>query len=190
MNDNVKIVTFTGASGSGKSSIAKELLKCSGSDLSYKLVVSVTTRSSRESDLPGEYECISLDGFAARDENGAFLWKADYAGNRYGTMRQSIDDALDGSSLSMMILVPETVPLLRGYTGNDKVLSFFVQSPDAAILRQRMELRGDTPDNIARRLSKDDEWEQVARSSGIPYVYIQNDGELEETVEQVRNYLK
>jgi len=190
MNDNVKIVTFTGASGSGKSSIAKELLKCSGSDLSYKLVVSVTTRNARDSDLLGEYECISLDSFAARDGRGAFLWKADYAGNRYGTMRQSIDDALVGSSKSLMILVPETVPLLRGYTGNDKVLSFFVQSPATVILKQRMEVRGDSAENIARRLAKDDEWEKVARSSDIPYVYIRNDGKLEETVEQVRNYLK
>lgn len=49
MNANAKIITFTGASGSGKSSIVRELL----SQSDYKLVVSVTTRNPRESDLLG-----------------------------------------------------------------------------------------------------------------------------------------
>ena len=186
MGNDVKIVTFTGASGYGKSSIAKELLKLED----YRLVVSVTTRSSRESDLRGEYEYISQDNFSLRDERDAFLWKAAYAGNRYGTMRKSIDDALASSAISLMILVPEVVPLLRDYTGDDKVLSFFVQSPPVGILRRRMEARGDSGENILKRLSVDVQWESAARSSIIPYVYVSNDGSLDDTVDVVRRYLR
>lgn len=105
-------------------------------------------------------------------------------------MQRSIDDALISPAASVMILVPETVPLLRGYTGDNAVLSFYVQSPAAAILRQRMEQRGDSEANIAQRLSKDDVWESVARSSGIPYIYVRNDGKLEETVKSVKQYLR
>ncbi len=191
------ILTFTGASGSGKSSIAKSL--------DFPLVLSTTTRAPRPSDLPGEYEYLdsncfeskyfesnsfsskSFDSVEARND---FLWIKEYGGNYYGTRYDSINLALSRPENFIMILVPEVLPLLLDYAGKEKVLPFYIRSPDEAVLRSRLEKRGELEDSIERRLKGSRDWDLQAEGSGIPYIFITNNGTIEEAVEQVRKYLK
>lgn len=65
-----KIITFTGASGAGKTTMVKELLK----NPQFGLVPSITTRNSRLSDLPGEYEYITDTEFDWLKCWDAFVW--------------------------------------------------------------------------------------------------------------------
>lgn len=192
-----KILTFTGASGSGKSSIAKSL--------GFPLVLSTTTRVPRPSDLPGEYEHLdsnyfeskyfesksfcskSFDSVEARND---FLWIKEYGGNYYSTRYDSINRALSRPENFIMILVPEVLPLLLDYAGKEKVLPFYIRSPDEAVLRSRLEARGEQEDSIERRLKGSRDWDLQAEESGIPYIFITNNGTIEEAAEQVRKYLK
>ncbi len=50
-----KLISFTGVSGSGKSTIVRKLLE----DPAFHIVTSTTTRPPRESDIHGEYEYVS-----------------------------------------------------------------------------------------------------------------------------------
>ena len=76
------------------------------------------------------------------------------------------------------------------YAGKEKVLPFYIRSPDEAVLRSRLEKRGEREDSIERRLKESKDWDVQADESGIPYFYITNNGTLEEAVGQVKKYLQ
>lgn len=187
-----QIFTFTGASGSGKSTLVKFLLQEKG----YKLILSSTTRQPRASDLPGEYEYLDaaefIDGAGlVHNEkiSGDFLWTKEYAGNHYGTRKEVVDKALQSPYVSMMILVPEVLPYLLGYAGKEKVLPFYIRSPPESILQTRLEKRGETSETIERRIEESRNWDEQAERSDIPYVFITNNGTIDEIAEQVKKYL-
>ncbi len=177
-----QITTFTGASGTGKDSIARAL--------GFSYVTSTTTRGPRPSDNPGEYEYLEQEDFHYEEEAwNAFLWVTTHGGNYYGTKYEPINNALSRSENSTMILVPEVLPLLLAYVGKEKVMPFYIHSPGEAILRTRMEQRGDSNTSIDRRLKESRNWDEEAEKSGIPYTFITNNGMIEEAVEMVRKYL-
>ncbi|MDO8510762.1 MAG: hypothetical protein Q7S55_01205 [Nanoarchaeota archaeon] len=177
-----KIITFTGVSGAGKSTIAKSV--------GFPFVPSTTTREPRPSDLPGEYEYLEHGDFDHDKAWDAFLWVNEYDGNSYGTKSEMVDTALTNPGTYTMILVPRVLPLLLKYAGTDKVLPFYILSPPEEILRSRMEQRGNTPDSIERRLKETKNWDEQAGKAAIPYFFITNDGTIDEAVEQVKKYLK
>lgn len=184
-----KIVTFTGASGTGKSAIVGGLLQVSDR---YRLVQSTTTRDPRESDMLGEYDYVCQRRFGAMNGKGEFLWKASYGGNSYGTPRAVIDEAmrLPSGICSLMILVPQVVPILISHVGSTAVLPFLVRDPSEAVRRERMQRRGDTPESIERRLDADRNFDRKLLESSVKYVSISNDHGLVQTVYLVREYLE
>lgn len=178
-----KIVTFTGASGTGKSTLVKELLKDSHA---FRLVTSTTTRPPRSSDLPGEYEYWTPQQM--EKDASLFIWKTEYAGNFYGTRYRVLNDACELPQTSLMILVPKVLPDLLAYL-HQQVLPFYVRAPDEDILRLRLLRRGDDPESIERRLQTILDWEREATSGRIPYRMITNNGTIDEGVQQVKEYL-
>ena len=164
-----QIITLTGPSGAGKSTIVKELLK---QRPEWKLIVSVTTREKRESDLPGEYDYVSEDKFKYIKENGKFIWTAEPHGKRYGTMYESIDSALVSPQKSLMILEPASVSALFNYT--KQVAPFYIYAPSEDELEKRLVLRGDAKESIERRISDCRSWDKLAKESAVNYTYILN----------------
>ena len=53
-----------------------------------------------------------------------------------------------------------------------------------------MELRGDTSEAIQTRLQDVAHWKKQAASSGIPFVFIDNSGSLDETVRLVEEHCR
>ncbi len=181
-----KIITFTGVSGTGKTTIANQLLK---DENNFHLVTSTTTRKARPSDLSGEYEYLNLEGFQTARTESAFIWCAEHGGNHYGTRYKFIDNALTAPYTSIMILVPEVLPILLDYAGKN-VLPFYVRSPSESDLRTRLAVRGEPQESIEKRLQQSKAWESNAENSGIPYKFITNlNGKLDEALEQVKKHL-
>jgi len=84
-----EFITLVGRSGAGKSTIVRSFLKRNPTS---KLITSFTTRSSRDSDLVGEYDCnLPPTFFEDRDK---FLWVVSAHGNTYGTTKDSVRKAL------------------------------------------------------------------------------------------------
>ena len=178
-----RIITFTGASGAGKSTIAQAL--------GYPFVLSTTTRTPRDSDLPGEYEYLELDDMVWEEKGwNNYLWIEPHAKHYYGTKREVVDRALQAPDLSVMILIPKVLPRLLNYAGTEKVLPFYVRSPEETILRARMQQRGETNNTIELRLNESRKWDQEAEKSEIPYIFITNNGTIEAAADQVRSFLK
>ncbi len=167
------IVTITGPSGAGKSSIAKRLLEL---DPTMQLVVSLTSRAPRPSDLPGEYRSrITMDEFNYRSRFNEFLWLVETHGSWYGTLTVSVSEALRSPSPSLMILVPEVLKLLYDHIGSEGgILPFYILSPSRKELHRRLEKRGDDEKAIRRRIGDCKKWDKEAGKSNIPYIFIPN----------------
>ncbi|MBI2125504.1 hypothetical protein HYU08_03035 [Candidatus Woesearchaeota archaeon] len=176
-----KIVTFTGASGAGKDTLARSL--------GFPYIISTTTRPPRATDCPGEYEHVSHNQFSWLALCDEFAWHQEFAGEWYGTKLEYLTAAQIAKHPSVMILIPERVKTLREVVPTDLITSFYIVSPDVAALRDRLEKRGDRPEKIEQRL-REREWDEEAKLSDIPYIFIHNTGTIDEAVERVKRYLK
>jgi len=181
------IVSVTGSTGSGKTSMARGLLK----EKPYAFMVqSHTTRDPRPSDLPGEYSYDTPDEYTHLFMTGSFLWTAKHGSTCYGTTPEVIKSAYEpDEALGIMILVPEVIPLLWQFLGKigkgASYKPFFIVPPDRAILEERLRARGDKENEITLRLNEAQNWYRDAQLSGIPYTYIRNDGAVEDAVSEL-----
>ena len=183
----INLISLTGPSGAGKTTIAGEILL---QRRAARMVQSYTTRERRHNDLPGEYCYISQAEFNAMVDRKMFLWTAEHGGTHYGTSAPSIEDifALQGQ-LGIMILVPQVIPLLitflrrRGF--RSRYLPFFIEPPSHEELECRLRLRGDDPANIEVRLKQSRYWLHEAVTSEIDYTYIKNNDVVEAAVNEI-----
>ncbi len=185
------VVTISGASGAGKTTIEKSLLKRL---TNIEVIVSVTTREKRDNDNPGEYKYVSKLRFRLRNKLGFFLWTVNIHGNWYGTLESSVKKALKKyDDISLMILVPDRVKNIWDYARErgleESVISFYILSPSPTALRERLEKRGDSEFEIAKRIKDCEKWDAEALASDLPYIFIRNDDEIENTVENIISYL-
>lgn len=186
------IVTISGASGVGKTTIEKSLLKRLAN---AEVVVSVTTRDRRDTDNQHEYRYVSKRWFRLLNRLGAFLWTINVHGNLYGTLESSVRKALKKyDDVSLMILVPDRVKNLLDYArerdSEEFVLSFYILSPSPDNLRKRLQGRGDSESEIAKRIRDCEEWDNEARKVGIPYIFLNNDSnDVEDAVDDMVCYV-
>jgi guanylate kinase len=140
------ILVITGPSGVGKGTLIKELLKRLPG---LQLAVSATTREPREGEVNGrDYHFLSREDFDRRVAAGEFVEHAEYAGNRYGTLRSELARPARGIVLEIDVQgarqVRETLP---------EATRIFVEPPSFEDLARRLARRGaDTPHQIERRL--------------------------------------
>ena len=148
MTGNLFIVCA--ASGTGKTSLVKELLKA---DPGIKLSVSYTTRQPRPGEVDGrEYHFVSPQNFEQLLERGEFLESAQVHGNYYGTSQRWIAaQRATGNDILLEIdwqgaaqvrkLIPDSVGV-------------FILPPSFEALTARLNKRAqDPPEVIARRLA-------------------------------------
>jgi guanylate kinase len=115
-----------------------------------RLSVSATTREARTGETDGEdYWFLSQGEFEQRVQAGEFVEHAEYAGNRYGTLRAELERAAEGIVLEIDVQgarqVRETLP------GATQV---FIAPPSVEDLRRRLEARGmESEEQVRRRLA-------------------------------------
>jgi guanylate kinase len=137
---------ITGPSGVGKGTLIRLLLeRCPGLQLS----VSATTRPPREGEVNGrEYHFLSRSDFDQRVERREFIEHAEYAGNRYGTLRSELERPAGGIVLEIEIQGARQV---RGTL--PEALQVFIAPPSLEDLQQRLVGRAsDSEEQIARRM--------------------------------------
>jgi len=116
--------------------------------------VSATTRAPRPGEQEGvDYHFLSEAEFERRLEAGAFVEHAEYAGNRYGTLRSEIDRARESGARALVLEIEvqgarQVRDALPGAT------QVFIAPPSEEALRTRLVGRGaDDPEQIERRLA-------------------------------------
>jgi guanylate kinase len=141
------ILVITGPSGVGKGTLIKGLLERVPG---LELAVSATTRKPRESEVNGvDYHFLSEADFDRRVAAGEFLEHAEYAGNRYGTLKSELSRPARGIVLEIDVQGARQV---RATLPEAKLI--FIEPPSFEDLESRLAGRAsDQPEQIERRLA-------------------------------------
>lgn len=143
------MIALVGKSGSGKSTIRKELI-----ELGFGSVITYTTRTPREGEVDGiAYRFISKDDFLQKKDEGFFSETTSYdvaTGETwyYGT---ACEDLFGEKAL---IVNPDG---LRAISSKKQlsIVTFLIDTDDS-VLRHRLLKRGDNPLEVKRRLLADE----------------------------------
>lgn len=143
------VVVITGPSGVGKGTLIGALRERMDG---LRLSISATTRPPRTGEVDGvDYFFLSHDRFAELVEADAFVEHADYAGERYGTLREQLGSVPGDEAVLLEIEVQGARQIRETLPG---ALQVFIAPPSPDDLRERLEKRGtDSPQTIGRRLA-------------------------------------
>ena len=160
-------------SGAGKTTISRMLLDA---DEEIRLSVSVTTRRPRPGEIEGvHYHFVSDAEFDAMIEEDDFYEWAPVFGNRYGTPKGRIRNALkDGQDFLFDIDWQGTQQLYQ--KDQQDVVRVFILPPSIAELRRRLEGRAtDDADTINARMDR--ARSEISHWDAYDYVVINDDVE-------------
>ena len=142
-----RLFVITAPSGAGKSSLIKALLK---DDASLKLSTSYTTRPPRPGEQNGrEYHFVTDPEFLAMRERGEFLESAEVHGNRYGTSRKVILDAIAAGEDLILEIDWQGARQVRAIY--PQCVGIFILPPSVEELERRMRSRGQDAEEVIRR---------------------------------------
>jgi guanylate kinase len=154
-----KLIVLSGPGGVGKSTVAKALRQTG----EFWVSVSATTRVARHNEVDGvDYFFYTNEEFDNAIKSALFLEWAEFAGNRYGTPRKPVEDALrDGRSVLLEIEIEGAKQVKESAP---EAILIFLQPPSWEELVSRLEGRGtDSPERRAARLAlAQDELAQAA----------------------------
>jgi guanylate kinase len=136
-----RLLVVSGPSGSGKSSIVRELIDRLGLEFS----VSATTRLPRPGERHGvHYNFISRRDFEAMIENDELLEWAVYNNRYYGTPIAPIEETLEDQRDILLEIEIQGARQVR--ERKPDAVMYFIAPPSLEELEKRLRRRGDTSD--------------------------------------------
>jgi guanylate kinase len=148
-----KLIIFSAPSGSGKTTIVKEILK---SSQPFAFSVSATSRQAREQEQHGkDYYFLSPEDFKIKIESGEFLeWEEVYHNQFYGTLLSEVERLRNqGKHVIFDVDVVGGMSIKKYY--KEQALSIFVKAPTLEMLKERLVRRGtESEAGLERRLGK------------------------------------
>ncbi len=169
-------------SGAGKSTITRALL---ATEPELSLSISATTRAPRPGEQDGvHYHFRTQPGFDAMVADGAMLEWATVFGRTYGTPRAPVEQALAAGRDVAFDIDWQGCRQLRAALPGD-VVGVYILPPSFAALEARLRGRGDSADEIARRM--DAARSELAHWAEFDHIIVNRD--LEAAVEDVRGVL-
>lgn len=184
-----KLVIFSAPSGSGKTTIVRELLKRFPR---FEFSISATSRAPRGVEQHGvDYYFLSNDEFRARVERNEFVeWEEVYQGTCYGTLRSEMERIWsNGNIIIFDVDVLGGINLKRIF--GDDSCSIFIMPPSVEELERRLRGRGtDSEEVILKRIGKAEF--ELSKAPEFDYTVVNDD--LQEAIEQtasiIENFLK
>lgn len=175
------VFLLIGPSGSGKTTLIHRMCSL---DSKIRFLPTTTTRRPRVGEADGrEYFFVSDDAFDRLIADGQLLeWQVIH-GNRYGTSRTRIAEAIDQGIIGIT-----SIDILGGLAVKQAFpqtsTSVFVRPSSRSELRQRLLRRGDaSPEDLRRRLERADmEWNLADRCD---FTVVNDGGCLEQALDQL-----
>ena len=151
LNKNIgKLIVFSAPSGTGKSSLIKEIISQSSGTI--QLSVSATTRMPREGEVHGkDYFFITNEEFSDLKKKDSFVESANVYGHQYGTLKSFVEEKTTNGVDVILDIDVQGFDLIKDSIENS--ISIFIIPPSLAELEKRLKLRGlDSNEVIEKRL--------------------------------------
>lgn len=145
-----RLIVVAGPSGVGKTSVLAELRRRYPD---FYFSVSVTTRPPRPGEVDGaHYHFVDNDTFDKLIGDNQLLEHAEYAGNRYGTPRGPVEQALDQGRPALLEIEVQGARQVR--VAWPSAFMVMIQPPSWDVLVARLTGRGtEKPEVVERRLA-------------------------------------
>lgn len=149
------LILLGGYSGTGKSTVARLLENYYG----YHRVPICTTRPKRDKESSDEYIFVTDKIFDVLIENNFLIehteYMASYGNVKYGTLRCLVEPTInDTKNIYVLIVNPQSHQFYTSNYDRNMILSF-VLTANENVLHQRLKIRGDSDEEICRRLEAD-----------------------------------
>lgn len=189
MGNTRKLIIFSAPSGSGKTTIVRELLKrfdC------FEFSISATSRQPRGQEQNGiDYYFMSNDEFRSRVERDEFVeWEEVYAGTCYGTLKSEMERIWsNGHVIIFDVDVMGGIKLKQLF--GDNACSIFIMPPSVEELERRLRGRGtDAEEVIAKRIAKAEF--ELSKATEFDFKVVNDDLQtaVDETAAIITNFLK
>lgn len=177
-------IVISGPSGTGKTSVIKEL--CEG-DSTLEFSISATTRPPRSDEINGvDYYFLDQAEFENLVQYGGFLEWVKYGGHYYGTLRSTVESTIEnGKDLILEIDVHGAKKIKELGL---QCTSIFLLPPSLKSLEKRLRNRRTESDSeLQQRLSTAKS--EFAYVAGYEYCVKNPDNYVEEAVIQIRHII-
>lgn len=170
------MLILVGASASGKTEIAKILIK----DYGYEKMVTTTSRAPRDGEVDGvDYHFISRKRFEQRILHERFLEYVQYNDNFYGTPKDGADKN------KVLIVEPEGANKIYEHQIPDTVIILLQTSEKTR--KERMLERGDNLIQVLDRLEKDDRHFDKNNLTHVDFIVNTTEGTQFELAEKIND---
>ena len=177
------MLVLSSPSGTGKTTLSRRLLEV---DPAVQLSVSATTRPQRPAEVDGrDYHFVDRKRFDEMVRKGEMLEWAEVFGNRYGTPRAPVEEALARGQDVLFDIDWQGTQQLRDKVSKDFV-SVFLLPPSVPELERRLTTRAQDSDDVIRgRMAKASD--EMSHWAEYDYVLLNHD--LDETFAQLQSIL-
>jgi guanylate kinase len=184
-----KLIIFSAPSGSGKTTIVKEVLK-KFNNLEFS--ISACSREPREGETHAkDYYFLSVDDFKQRIINEDFIeWEEVYQNNFYGTLKSEANRIWEkGNHVVFDVDVKGGLNIKKQF--GERALAFFIKAPSIEELRRRLEKRGtETVEQINKRINKAEYELGFAKDFDVVILNDVLEKAVEETIDLINDFLK
>jgi guanylate kinase len=174
------IFVVSAPSGAGKTTLCEKLQQ-EFKDIHY--AITATTRAPRPGEVDGKsYYFLTMEDFEAKLAAGRFIEDAVVHGNRYGSPKGPVENALADGCDVVMNLDVQGAATVRNYIRNapegdplkKHLVDIFVVPPSLEVLRNRLVKRGtDSMETIERRMNQSRE--EISHWSEYKYMVVNDD---------------
>jgi len=183
-----KLIIFSAPSGSGKTTIVKEVLK---TDIPFAFSVSATSRPPREGEVhTKDYHFLSVNDFKKSIENEHFLeWEEVYENQFYGTLKSEVESKRQqGYNVIFDVDVVGGLNIKKYY--GDEALAIFVMPPSIEELKKRLKGRGtETEESFKKRIDKAEKEMEFAKDFDVIIVNDDLQQAVKETIDKIRDFI-
>ena len=177
------VIIVSGPSGVGKGTIIRAVI---AKMPNIKLAVSACTRKPRPGEKDGvDYYFLDNASFSEKVQNNEFLEWCEVHGNRYGTLKSEVDDAVSKGNDIILEIDIQGAEKIRNKL--NRRVSIFITPPSFEDLIQRLYNRNtDQPDVIKQRVLM--AGHELAAIGEYDYIVVNND--INTAVEDITNIIK
>jgi guanylate kinase len=183
-----KLIVVSAPSGSGKTSIVKQILNTA---LNIEFSVSACSRPPRKGEVHGkDYYFLTVEDFRNKISRNEFIeWEEVYPGSFYGTLKSEANRIwARGNHVIFDVDVIGGLNIKEQF--NDRCLALFIQAPGIQELEKRLRSRAtDNEETIKKRVAKASE--ELAYASRFDKIIVNRDldAAVNETYETIKNFL-